>query len=86
MIEENIDYEVKICNKCGRILPLDKFRLVRGQFYNPYYLNQCKECEYKYQRAYLENQNRISFSDNLELLIQRQYIYLMFIMLFYIFL
>ena len=63
----------KICNKCGRILPTEKFRLVRGQFHNPYYLGQCKECEYKYQRKYLEEKNKIKFSDNLEILIERQY-------------
>lgn len=65
--------DAKICKKCGRILPIEKFRLVRGQFHNPYYLNQCKECEYKYQRAYLEEKNKIKFSDNLQILIQRQY-------------
>ena len=65
--------ETKICKKCGRILPVDKFRLVRGQFYNPYYLGQCKECEYKYQREYLEEKNKVEFSDNLEILIERHY-------------
>ena len=44
--------ETKICKKCGRILPIEKFRSVKGLFYNPYYLSQCKECEYKYQREY----------------------------------
>ena len=63
----------KICKKCGRILPIAKFRLVKGQFHNPYYLNQCKECEYQYQREYLEEKNKIEFSDNLEMLIQRHY-------------
>ena len=65
--------ETKICKKCGRILPVDKFRLVRGQFYNPYYLGQCKECEYKYQRKYLTEKNKVEFSDNLEILIERHY-------------
>lgn len=65
--------ETKICNKCGRILPIDKFRLVKGQFNNPYYLGQCKECEYKHQRQYLEEKNKITFSDDLEILITRQY-------------
>lgn len=65
--------DTKICKKCGRILQIEKFRLVKGQFYNPYYLNQCKECEYKYQRAYLEEKNAIKFSDNVEILIERQY-------------
>lgn len=65
--------ETKICKKCGRILPVDKFRLVRGQFYNPYYLGQCKECEYKYQREYLKEKNKVEFSDGLEIVIQRKY-------------
>ncbi len=65
--------QTKICKKCGRILPIERFRLVKGQFYNPYYLSQCKECEYKYQRKYLEEKNKIEFPDNLEMLIQRHY-------------
>ena len=63
----------KICKKCGRILPVEKFRLVKGQFHNPYYLNQCKECEYKYQREYLAEKNKIEFSNNMEMLIPRHY-------------
>lgn len=63
----------KMCNKCGRIMPIEKFRLVKGQFHNPYYLGHCKECEYKYQREYLEEKNKIEFSDNMEMLIQRHY-------------
>lgn len=65
--------ETKTCNKCGRILPIDKFRLIRGKLHEPYYLGQCKECEYAYQREYLKEKNKIRFSDNLEILIQRQY-------------
>lgn len=65
--------ETKLCKKCGKILPIEKFRLVKGQFHNPYYLGHCKECEYKYQRDYLEEKNKIEFSDNLEILIQRKY-------------
>lgn len=63
----------KICNKCGRILPIENFRLVKGQFYNPYYLGQCKECEYKYQRRYLDDKRQIQFFDSLDILIKRQY-------------
>lgn len=70
-VTENI--ETKICKKCGRILSVDKFRIVKGQFNNPYYLGHCKECEYKYQREYLEEKNKIKFSDNIEMLIQRHY-------------
>ena len=73
MLDENKECETKICKKCGRLLPIEKFRLVRGQFHNPYYLGQCKECEYKYQRSYLEEKNKIKFSEDLEILIQRQY-------------
>jgi len=65
--------DIKVCIKCGRILPIERFRLVKGKFNNPYYLNHCKECEYKRQRAYLEEKNKIKFSDKLEILIERQY-------------
>lgn len=65
--------QTKICKKCGRILPIEKFRLVKGQFHNPYYLGHCKECEYKYQRGYLEEKNKIEFADNIEMLIERHY-------------
>lgn len=63
----------KTCSKCRRTLPADKFRLVRGKLHEPYYLGQCRECEYKYQREYLKEKNKIRFSDNLEMLVQRQY-------------
>ena len=65
--------QTKICKKCARILPIEKFRLVKGQFHNPYYLGHCKECEYKYQRKYLEEKNKVQFSDDLEMLIHRHY-------------
>ena len=63
---------IKKCKNCGRVLPVEKFRRVNGQFHNPYYLGHCKECEYKYQRGYLEEKNKIEFSDGLEILIGRQ--------------
>lgn len=63
----------KICNKCGRVLPIEKFRLVKGQFYNPYYLSQCKECEAKYQRRYISKKKEVKFSDSVEILIERKY-------------
>ena len=65
--------QTKICKKCGRLLPIEKFSLIRGKFYNPYYLNECKECEYKRQRDNLAKKNKIEFSDDLEILIERQY-------------
>lgn len=65
--------EIRTCNKCGRELPIDRFRLVRGQFNNPYYLKQCRDCEYKYQREYREDKKKITFSENLEMLIDIRY-------------
>ena len=65
--------QTKICKKGGRLMPIEKFNLIKGQYNNPYYLNQCKECEYKRQREYLEKKNKIEFSDDLEILIKRQY-------------
>ena len=65
--------ETKICKKCGRLLPLSEFRLMRGQFYNPYYLGHCKECEYKNQKDYLTMKNEVTFSDNLQYIIDIQY-------------
>ena len=65
--------ETKVCNKCGRILPAEKFRLVKGKFHNPYYLGQCKECEAKYQRQYISKKKEVKFSDGLEILIERRY-------------
>ena len=63
----------KICKQCGRILPLDKFRLVKGQFSNPYYKGKCKECEYKNQRKNIEEKKRVKIDDDIEILIQRKY-------------
>lgn len=65
--------QTKICKKCCRILPIEKFRLVKGQFNNPYYQNQCIECEYISQRAYLKVKNKVDFPDTMEMLIQRHY-------------
>lgn len=46
---------------------------MKGKFRNPYYLGQCKECEYQYQRGYLEKKNEVVFFDNLKYLIDIQY-------------
>lgn len=50
--------QTKICKKCGRILPVEEFSLERGQFHNPYYRGECKKCEYKRHRKYLEEKNK----------------------------
>lgn len=65
--------ETKICIKCNRELPLEKFNIKTGQMKKRYYSGVCKECEYKRQRAYLEEKRKIKFSDDLEILIQRKY-------------
>ncbi len=65
--------ETKICKKCGRILPIDNFRLVKGQFYNPYYLGQCRECEAKYFKEHTAQKNKVTFNEDLEIVIQREY-------------
>lgn len=65
--------QTKICKKCGRILPVEEFNLVRGQFYNLYYRGECKECEYKRHGKYAEEKNKIKLSDHLEIYTQRHY-------------
>lgn len=65
--------ETKICRTCGRILPIENFRLTTGQFYNPYYRNDCKECERKKNREYSKQSREIKLSDKIEILIQRKY-------------
>lgn len=65
--------ETKVCIKCGRELPFDKFRLMKSKYYAPYYLGRCKECEDVYYREYMEAKNKIQFSDNIELLIDIKY-------------
>ena len=39
----------------------------------PYRLGQCKECEYKYQRKYIERKQQIKINDDIEILIHRKY-------------
>jgi hypothetical protein len=68
--------EAKICKKCGRILPIEKFRLKRGQvFQNPYYSGHCKDCENKYDKEYhaKKRKKESTFSDNLEIIVERKF-------------
>lgn len=65
--------ELKICNKCGRELPIELFRMIDNKKSAPYSLGQCKDCEYIYQHKYLEKKNEIKFSNDLEMLIDIQY-------------
>ena len=75
MIENNMEYQTKICKKCGRLLPIENFRLCKGQFGNPYYRGSCKECELDYDREYHKNiqEEEFTFSDKLEISIKRKY-------------
>lgn len=65
--------ETKVCNKCDRDLPIEKFRMMDNKESAPYRLGQCKECEYKKQREYIENKRKIKISDDIEILIHRKY-------------
>lgn len=71
--EVSHNLETKICNKCGRALPTNSFRLMDNKVSAPYYLGQCKECEYKSQRKYIESKQQIKINDNVEILIHRKY-------------
>ena len=71
--QDVMEMETKKCNKCDRTLPIDKFRLVKGQTYKSYYLGQCKECEHEYQKKYKEEQGKVTFSPGLEILINIHY-------------
>lgn len=65
----------KICKKCGRLLPIEKFRLKSGINEYKYYSGQCKDCEREYENQYKKNkrEKEYTFSDNLEIIIQRKY-------------
>jgi hypothetical protein len=68
--------ETKICKKCGRILPIEKFRLKRGQYFqNPYYSGHCKECEAEYDKEYhaRKREKEYTFSDDLEIITERKF-------------
>jgi hypothetical protein len=65
--------ETKKCNKCGKILSIENFRLLKGGSKELYHLGQCKECEYKKQREYVERKRQVILRDNIEILIKREY-------------
>lgn len=67
--------DAKICKKCGRLLPIENFRLCKGQFGNPYYRGYCKSCEAEYDRQYMKNkhQKEYTFADNLEIIAERRF-------------
>lgn len=63
----------KVCSKCGRELPINKYRFVSSKVSSAYYLGQCRECEYKQHKAYVENKRKIKINDDIEILIHRKY-------------
>lgn len=67
--------DIKICKKCGRILPIQDFRLKKGQFGNPYYSGYCRSCEREYDKEYTEKQQQkeFTFSEDLEISLKREY-------------
>lgn len=68
--------ETKICKKCGRILPIDQFRLKKGKYFqNPYYSGHCKDCENEYNKEYYakKRQKEYTFSDSLEIITERKF-------------
>ena len=69
------EYQSKICKCCGRLLPIENFRLSKGQFGNPYYRGKCKECEGLCSKEYREKkrEKEFTFADTLEITIERKY-------------
>ena len=73
MIDENKGQETKICNKCGRELPIEKYELMKPDSNKPYRLNTCKDCRYKYMRERIKKRREVKLSDNIQILIHRSY-------------
>ena len=61
--------------KCGRVLPIEKFRLKCGMDGYKYYSGQCKDCEREYENQYKKNkrEKEYTFSDSLNIDTKRQY-------------
>lgn len=69
----NQEMETRVCNKCGRELPIDKFELMKPNSSHPYRLKTCKDCRYKYMRKLIEEKRDVKISDNIEILVHRSY-------------
>lgn len=65
--------ETKICKRCGKLLPIEKFRLKTGVFKNPYYSGICKPCEVDYDREHKKKLNTITFPDNVDIFFEREF-------------
>ena len=68
------DKETKICKKCGRELPLERFRLASANGIK-YYRGSCLECDALYDKEYSmkKMEKEFAFSDNMKMLISREY-------------
>ena len=73
MIDEHKGQETKICNKCGRELPIEKFELMKPDSNKPYRLNTCEDCRYKYMRERIEKRREVKVSDDVQILVHRSY-------------
>lgn len=71
----NDNKETKICKKCGRELPLDRFRFSSANGH-PYYRGLCKDCEGVYfkEHSKKKREKEFTFSDNVEIRIGREFI------------
>ena len=70
----NDNKETKICKKCGRELPLDRFRFSSANGH-PYYRGLCKDCEGVYfkEHSKKKREKEFIFSDNVEIRIGREF-------------
>ena len=68
--------ETKICNKCNRELPIERFELMKPKNKNPYRLNTCKVCRYSYYNEMKKKQREVVLSDDIEVLVHRSYKYI----------
>ena len=71
---ENNNKETKICKKCGRELPLERFRLASANGIK-YYRGSCLEYDALYDKEYSmkKMEKEFTFSDNMKMLISREY-------------
>ncbi len=68
------DKETKICKKCGRELPLERFRLSSANGVK-YYRGACRECEALYDKEYSRKkmEKEFTLSDTMKFHITREY-------------
>lgn len=74
-IESNTKQETKKCPRCGKILPLDRFRIVQKRDAKPYIRSECRDCEAEYAKEYmaLKKEQMDVFDENIEIVYERKY-------------